>query len=85
MIGEYALFDPESGLNEEAVAVPNNLKGFYIQANYHFWPEFLDNTFLGSRFDSPTFTGAFQYGAIEIDDDGDADSGDNERDDTRLV
>lgn len=77
LIGEYAFFNLESGLNDVGMSVPDEMHGFYIQTNYHFWPKFLDNTFLGRQFDFPTLTGAFRYGVIEIDDDGDANSGDN--------
>lgn len=77
LIGEYALFDPESGLNKDGIPVPAFLKGFYIQTNYHFWPKLLNDTFLGRKFVSPTFTAVFRYNAIEIDDDGDVGSGDN--------
>ncbi len=75
LLGEYAFFDLESGLNEAGNPVPDFLKGFYIQSNYHFWPKLLDNTFLGRQFDFPTLTGVFRYGSIDID--GDIELGNN--------
>ncbi len=74
LVGESAYFDIEGS------GVSNTMKGYRIQANYHFWPEFLDNTFLGKEFDNPTFTLVGRYGWAEIEDDSDAGSGDNEED-----
>lgn len=77
LIGEYSHFGVESGLNEDGISVPDDLGGIYVQVNYHFWPGLLNHTFLKRQFPSPTFTGAFRYGSVEIDDDGDSDLGDN--------
>ncbi len=75
LVGEYAYFDVDepSGGN-----VADSFKGYRIQANYHFWPEFLNNTFLGRDFDDPTLTLMGRYGWAKIDDDSDANLGDNE-------
>lgn len=75
LVGEYAYFDVEEVLGG---GQPDEVQGFYAQANYHFWPEFLDNTFLGKRFDHPTFTLIGRYGWAQIDDDADINVGDNE-------
>ncbi len=78
--GEYAYFkanEPDfaqSGITD----IADEFEGYYVQANYHFWPEFLDDTFLGRSFDDPTFTLIGRYGWTEIDDDSDAGTGDNE-------
>ncbi|MDP3921222.1 MAG: porin [Candidatus Omnitrophota bacterium] len=75
-IGEYAYFNI-SQLELSDRAVTDEAQGFYLQTNYHFWAEFLDDTFLGRAFDNPTFTLVGRYGWVNIDDDGDAGTGDN--------
>ncbi len=59
------------------------MQGGYIQANYHFWFDALNDTFLGQEFDSPTFTGVVRYGQARIGDDNDAGTGANKE--TRLT
>ncbi len=80
LITEYAYF----GVDETPTAtsdVANYFQGAYAQLNYHFWPEFLNDTFLGRGFDHPTFTFVNRYDWAKIGDDSDAvGSGDNEED-----
>ncbi|MFQ5444835.1 MAG: hypothetical protein ACE5EK_09485, partial [Nitrospinales bacterium] len=74
LIGEYAFFEFEKGgfqKDSSTQTVPENLQGGYVQANYHFWFDSLNNTFLGKNFDNPTFTAAFRYGWANIKDDPD--------------
>ena len=54
--GEYAYF------KVEGVNTPSSLWGGYLQVNYHFWPQVLNETFLGRTFNSPTFTLVGRYG-----------------------
>jgi hypothetical protein len=79
LIGEWAFFDLEEGglQTDGATVVPQSLRGGYVQANYHFWFDFLNNTFLGKHFEDPTFTAALRYGQARIDDDSDANTGIN--------
>ena len=77
IIGEYVAFDLEEGLNKSGVKIPENLHGGYVQTNYHFWFDSLNQTFLGQKFDNPTFTFVTRLEQAKIDDDGDADVGDN--------
>ncbi len=79
LLGEYALFDLERGGFESdgTTLVPDDMRGIYIQTNYHFWFDFLNNTFLGRKFDNPTFTAAIRYDNVRIDDDGDVGTGAN--------
>jgi len=73
---EYAYF----GVEETPTAssdLANYFQGAYGQINYHFWPEFLNDTFLGRNFDHPTFTLVGRYDWAKIHDDGDAGDGDN--------
>ncbi len=80
VIGEWALFDLDGGGfqdDEDTLVVADRLRGGYIQANYHFWFDFLDETFLGRSFENPVFTAIFRYGRALIDDDGDAGGGTN--------
>lgn len=74
-LGEYANFD----VDEPAGAnVANTFEGYYLQANYHFWPAILNDTFLKTGFDDPTFTLVGRYDWAGINDDSDATLGDNE-------
>lgn len=80
LVTEYAYF----GVEETPTAasdVANYFQGAYAQLNYHFWPEFLNDTFLGRGFDHPTLTLVGRYDWAKIGDDSDAvGSGDNEED-----
>ncbi len=78
-LGEYAFFDLEHGGVESdgATLAPEDLSGIYVQTNYHFWFNFLNNTFLGRRFGNPTFTSSLRYDKVRIDDDGDIGTGAN--------
>lgn len=75
LITEYAHFDVD---DNNGVDVADELSGGYVQLNYDFWPEFLDDTFLGRDFDNPKFALVTRYGWAEVDDDADAGTGDNE-------
>ena len=75
IVGEYAYFDVDEPIDSD---VANYFKGYRIEADYHFWPEFLNNTFLGKGFDEPALTLVGRYGSGKIDDDSDAGTGDNE-------
>jgi len=72
LIGEYASFDLET---DATTSVPDILRGYFAQVNYHFWFNFLNNTFLGRDFDAPTFTAVFRTGQARINDDNDTGMG----------
>jgi len=77
IITEYAYF----GVEETPTAtsdLANYFQGVYSQVNYHFWPEFLNNSFLGKGFEHPTFTLSGRYDWAKIHDDSDAGTGANE-------
>lgn len=65
--GEYVSFDLDSGLNYEDKDVPSQLTGFYVQANYSFWPEALSETILGRWSSSPEFSVHYRYGEAKIE------------------
>lgn len=67
-LGEWALFSAD---DSAAGDVADTLQGMYLQANYHFWFDFLNNTFLGKSFENPTFTLVGRFDWAEIDDDSD--------------
>ena len=75
LVGEYAYFDVD---NPPGGDVADTFEGYRIQANYHFWPEFLNNSFLGRDFKDPSLTLVGRYDWAKIDDDSDSNSGDNE-------
>ena len=76
-LGEYARFDLDSGVGADGMTpIPDFFQGFYLQTNYHFWPNFLNTTFFGRGFPNPLLTASLRYGMVRIDDDGDADTGD---------
>jgi hypothetical protein len=77
VVGEFANFDLDEGVNDAGLAVPENLHGGYIEGRYHFWPNFLNKTFLGWELDDPKFTAIIRAGYVETKDDGDPDEGDN--------
>src|SRR3989338_3223037 len=82
LVGDYLQWDFEEGaLVDQSGTIrsaPGSMKGFYIEPRYHFWPKFLDNTFLGRGFDDPKFTLVNRYDWVKISDDGDANTGNNE-------
>lgn len=46
----------------------NNMNGYYGEVRYHFFPKFLDNTFLTRGFAHPTFTLFSRYSAVNLDE-----------------
>lgn len=86
MVGDFAYFDFEDGAlvdhdnnnNTAAVSAPKYMRGFYIEPRYHFWPQFLSNTFLGRGFKDPKLTLVGRYDWLDIADDADAGTGANE-------
>ncbi len=85
LVGDFAYFDFKDGAlvdhdNDNAtaaVSAPKYMRGFYIEPRFHFWPKFLNNTFLGRGFKDPKFTLVSRYDWANIGDDGDAGNGDN--------
>lgn len=84
VLGEWARFSAEETLANTLGGtgdIANHFQGAYIQANYHFWFDFLNDTFLGKTFENPTFTlvGRFDWARIDDDLDGSSSLGnDNE-------
>jgi len=78
-INEYAYFDVEE-TPTLASDLANYFQGAYSQLNYHFWPEFLSDTFLGRGFEHPTLTLVGRYDWAKIHDDSDAGIGANKED-----
>ncbi|OGX25423.1 MAG: hypothetical protein A3J51_04360 [Omnitrophica WOR_2 bacterium RIFCSPHIGHO2_02_FULL_45_21] len=86
LVGDFAYWSFADGAlvdhdNDNAagdeVSAPKYMRGFYIEPRYHFWPKFLDNTFLGRGFKDPKLTLAGRYDWVDIADDGDAGIGSN--------
>lgn len=79
LLGEYAFISPQGAVQNGSTTqkVPSSLQGGYAQANYYFWPEFLNDTFWGRGFLDPKFTAVFRYDFARIADDEDAGVGAN--------
>lgn len=75
IVGEWAYFDIEQPSGMDGVELAT---GFYVQSNLHFWPAFLDDTFLGRTFEDPTFTFITRWGWGKIDNENDGGSEPNE-------
>jgi len=86
LVGDFAYWDFADGAlvdddNDNAtneIRAPKDMKGFYIEPRFHFWPAFLNGTFLGRGFKDPKFTLVGRYDWVNIADDGDTTVGDNE-------
>lgn len=76
LITEYAYFGLEEDNSTSDRA--NYFEGAYVQLNYHFWFQRLNNTFLGRGFEDPTFTLVGRYDWARIHDDSDAAAGLNQ-------
>lgn len=86
LVGDFAYWDFEDGalvdhdkddVAGDEVSASQYMRGFYIEPRYHFWPKFLNNTFLGRGFKDPKLTLVSRYDWVEIGDDGDTGNGDN--------
>jgi len=85
LVGDFAYLDFEDGAlvdhdNDNAAdeaSAPKYMQGFYIEPRYHFWPKFLNNTFMGRGFKDPKLTLVSRYDWVDIGDDGDAGDGAN--------
>lgn len=88
LLGEYAFFGLQEGgrrgdssvspITDTTAIVPNSLGGGYVEAHYHFWFDWLNNTFLGRKFPNPSMTASLRFDKIGISDDSDSGSGRND-------
>lgn len=73
--GEYSMFNLEEGEVEDHdigdIDAPEDLYGYYVEGNYHFWPSFLKNSFITKQFPNSKLTASVRYGMAHRDDDGD--------------
>jgi hypothetical protein len=67
LLGELASFDLERGPGQVAAGVPGGAFGWYVQLNFHFFPESWRGAW---KFftDESTFTLVGRYGTIDTDD-----------------
>lgn len=77
LINEYAYFNVEEDPTTTS-DVANWFQGAYSELSYRFWPSFLNETFLGRGFSSPTFALVGRYDWALIHDDSDSTIGNNE-------
>lgn len=67
--GGFAAFDPTSETNAQGEVTPliGPMWGYYVEARYHLFPEFLQNTFLDNGFEQPVFTLFAQLSQVDTD------------------
>jgi hypothetical protein len=47
--------------------IPDTMNGYYVEARYHFFPSFLQNSVFDTWYDRPTFTAFARYGEVDLD------------------
>ncbi len=77
LIGEYANIQtdggsylaPGSAPGATPTVIPGSMQGWYVEGRQHFFPEFLNNTFLGRAggYDQATFTLVGRFGQADTD------------------
>jgi hypothetical protein len=76
LVGEYAkiqtaggTYTAPTGTPPATNAIPGSMQGWYLEARQHFFPEFLNNTFLGRAggYDQATFTLVGRFGQADTD------------------
>jgi len=65
---EFENPDLETEVEFELSGLARNKQGYWIDARYRFWPAFLTNTFLGSRFDNPQLIAILRGEQVWLDD-----------------
>jgi hypothetical protein len=62
LLGEYARFDlQDDSDNTVGIATPDTYYGYYMQANYHFWPTSLNGGLLSWGFVNPQLTASLLW------------------------
>ena len=65
---EGEIDDLEVELAFESPTIAKNKQGFWLSLTYHFWPEFLNKTPLGSPFENPDLRLVGRYEIVNFDD-----------------
>ena len=67
--GGVVAFDATTQKNAAGVESPliGPMWGYYLEAHYHLFPEFLQNTFLSNGFERPVFTLFAQLSQVDTD------------------
>jgi hypothetical protein len=65
---EFENPDLETEVEFELSGLARNKQGYWIDARYRFWPAFLNQTFLGSRFDNPQLVAILRGEQVWFDD-----------------
>ncbi len=68
LLGEVARAEIERDTLARASGVPDDFWGYYLQANYHFMPEALENRWPRIFGPESTFTAVARWDHIELDD-----------------
>ncbi|MGH7339972.1 MAG: hypothetical protein ACREKH_05715, partial [Candidatus Rokuibacteriota bacterium] len=65
---EFENPDLETEIEFELSGLARNKQGYWIDGRYRFWPAFLSDTFLGSRFDNPQLVAILRGEQVWFDD-----------------
>jgi hypothetical protein len=65
---EFENPDLESEVEFELAGLAKTKQGYWLDLRYRFWPEVLSDTFLGKRFDNPTFVAVIRGEQAWLDD-----------------
>jgi hypothetical protein len=65
---EFENPDLETEIEFELSGLARNKQGYWIDGRYRFWPEFLNDTFLGKRFDNPQLIAILRGEQVWFDD-----------------
>ena len=65
---EFENPDLETEVEFELSGLARNKQGYWIDGRYRFWPTFLDETFLGKRFDNPQLIAILRGEQVFYDD-----------------
>jgi hypothetical protein len=57
----------ETEVEFELAGLARTKQGYWLEGRYRFWPEWLSNTFLGSRFDNPTLVAVLRGEQVWLD------------------
>ena len=52
---------------DATATLPTEMSGYFVEGRYHFFPDFLKDTFLAKNYAHPTFTAIGRISAVDLD------------------